>query len=29
LLGVFGYRNVTLLEGHMASWRQAGRPQER
>jgi hydroxyacylglutathione hydrolase len=29
LLGVFGYRNVTLLEGHMASWRQAGRPQEK
>ena len=27
LLGVFGYRNVTLLEGHMASWRQAGRSQ--
>ncbi len=29
LLGVFGYRNVTLLEGHMASWRQAGSPQEK
>lgn len=28
LLGVFGYRNVTLLEGHMAGWRRAGRPQE-
>ena len=27
LLGAFGYRNVTLLEGHMASWRQAGRSQ--
>jgi rhodanese-related sulfurtransferase len=29
LLGVFGYRNVTLLEGHMAAWRKAGRPQEK
>ena len=29
LLGVFGYRNVTLLEGHMASWRQSGRPEEK
>jgi hydroxyacylglutathione hydrolase len=28
LLGFFGYRNVTLLEGHMAAWRQAGRPQD-
>jgi hydroxyacylglutathione hydrolase len=25
LLGLFGYRNVTLLEGHMAAWRRAGR----
>ena len=29
LLGVFGYRNVTLLEGHMARWRQAGQAQEK
>jgi len=29
LLGVLGYRNVTLLEGHMAAWRQAGHPQEK
>jgi rhodanese-related sulfurtransferase len=29
LLGVFGYRNVTLLEGHMAAWRRAGYPQEK
>lgn len=29
LLGVFGYRNITLLEGHMAAWRQAGHPQEK
>jgi len=29
LLGVIGYRNVSLLEGHMASWRQAGRIQVR
>ena len=24
LLGAFGYRNVMLLSGHMAAWRQAG-----
>jgi rhodanese-related sulfurtransferase len=24
LLGLRGYRNTTLLEGHMASWRRAG-----
>jgi hydroxyacylglutathione hydrolase len=29
LLGFLGYRNVTLLEGHMASWRQVGHPQEK
>lgn len=29
LLGAFGYQNVTLLEGHMAAWRQAARPQEK
>ncbi len=29
LLRALGYRNVTLLEGHMARWRQSGHPQER
>jgi len=29
VLGVLGYGNVTLLEGHMAAWRQAGRPLEK
>jgi hydroxyacylglutathione hydrolase len=29
LLGAFGYRNVTLLEGHMAGWRKAGQPLEK
>lgn len=24
LLGMYGYRNVTLLEGHMSGWRRAG-----
>jgi len=24
LLGLYGYRNVTLLDGHMAGWRRAG-----
>lgn len=28
LLSALGYRNVTLLEGHMAGWRQAGGAQE-
>jgi rhodanese-related sulfurtransferase len=28
LLGAFGYRNVVLLAGHMAGWRQAGGPQD-
>jgi rhodanese-related sulfurtransferase len=28
LLGAFGYRNVTLLDGHMAGWRHVGHPQE-
>ena len=23
LLGLYGYRNVTLLDGHMAGWRRA------
>jgi hydroxyacylglutathione hydrolase len=29
LLGMFGYRNVSLLEGHMTAWRNAGLPQEK
>ena len=29
LLGLYGYRNVTLLEGHMAGWRQSGRALEK
>ncbi len=29
LLGRFGYRNITLLEGHMAGWRRGGLPLER
>ena len=29
LLGVIGYRNVTLLDGHMASWRQSELPLEK
>ncbi|HEX2768747.1 MAG TPA: rhodanese-like domain-containing protein, partial [Geobacteraceae bacterium] len=29
LLGAFGYRNVSLLSGHMAGWRRSGLPQER
>lgn len=29
LLGLYGYRNVTLLEGHMAGWRSAGLPLEK
>jgi len=27
LLGAFGYRNVSLLTGHMAVWRRSGLPQ--
>jgi len=26
LLALFGYRNVTLLTGHMAAWRRSGLP---
>jgi hydroxyacylglutathione hydrolase len=26
LLGFIGYRNVTLLTGHMAAWRRSGLP---
>lgn len=29
LLGAFGYRNVSLLAGHMAVWRQTGYSQEK
>ena len=29
LLGCLGYRNVTLLTGHMAGWRCAGLPMEK
>lgn len=29
LLEAFGYRNVVLLAGQMAGWRQAGHPQNR
>ena len=29
LLGVLGYRNVTLLDGHMAAWRRLGLPMKK
>ena len=29
LLAGYGYRNTTLLEGHMAGWRRAGLPLEK
>ena len=29
LLGVLGYRNITLLDGHMAQWRRTGLPREK
>lgn len=29
LLGLAGYTNVVLLDGHMAGWRRAGLPMER
>jgi hydroxyacylglutathione hydrolase len=29
LLGLLGYRNVSLLDGHMAGWRRSGLPQEK
>lgn len=29
VLGAFGYRNVALLAGHMAGWRQVGFPLEK
>jgi hydroxyacylglutathione hydrolase len=28
LLGLIGYRNVTLLDGHMSAWRRSGNPFE-
>ncbi|GAM08014.1 thiosulfate sulfurtransferase PspE precursor [Geobacter sp. OR-1] len=29
LLGLFGYRNMILLSGHMAAWRRSGLPLEK
>jgi rhodanese-related sulfurtransferase len=29
LLALYGYRNATLLEGHMLGWRRAGLPLEK
>jgi hydroxyacylglutathione hydrolase len=29
LLGLLGYRNLRLLDGHMAGWRRSGLPLER
>jgi hydroxyacylglutathione hydrolase len=29
LLGLLGFRNVTLLTGHMAGWRRSGLPMEK
>ena len=29
LLTIYGYRNTTLLEGHMLGWRRAGLPLEK
>jgi len=29
LLGILGYQNVTLLEGHMSAWRQGGHTLEK
>ena len=29
LLATYGYRNTTLLEGHMLGWRRAGLPLEK
>ena len=29
LLGVMGYKNIELLDGHMAGWRRAGLPLEK
>jgi len=29
LLGLLGYRNITLLAGHMAAWRRLGLPMKK
>lgn len=29
LLGLYGYRNTTLLDGHMSEWRRSGLPLEK
>ena len=29
ILGAFGYRNMVLLAGQMAGWRQGGHPQDK
>ncbi|OHB25173.1 MAG: sulfurtransferase [Desulfuromonadaceae bacterium GWC2_58_13] len=29
VLGLLGYRNLDLLEGHMSAWRKAGLPMEK
>ena len=29
LLAIYGYRNTTLLDGHMLGWRRAGLPMEK
>ena len=29
LLAIYGYRNTTLLDGHMLGWRRAGLPLEK
>ncbi len=29
LLNAYGYRNTTLLDGHMSAWRRAGLPLEK
>ena len=29
LLAIYGYRNATLLDGHMLGWRKAGLPLEK
>jgi len=29
LLAIYGYRNATLLKGHMLGWRRAGLPIEK
>lgn len=28
-LGIYGYRNVTLLDGHMSAWRRSGLKMEK